>query len=252
MPRSTIKLILLLGISHAILSQNTPTQTNRSQTKHSQSPIAQPPIGKGEWKYDEDTPQSVVFVYGTTLNQDDLNILSQCKTLKNLTMGFAGIDSEYVSVDGELSSLGRLKHLKEVHLCIKGMQDKDLRFIAELTKIKTLEFNADNGHSDSPICTDRCVEFLSAAKTLRSLTIHDGKFTDQFVDQLTKGLPRLEHLTLNSADFTDESLRMIASRCKQLRTLSIASDHFTSEGVDHLKRLAHLSKPRIHSPELKR
>ena len=170
-------------------------------------------------------------------------------------MGYAGVDSECVNVEGDLWKLGRLKSLEEVHLCIDAMNDDHLRFIALLPKIQTLEFNADNGYDDIHeilICTDQCADHLRSAKMLRSLVIHDGKFTDKFVAKITEGLPNLEELSLNSAELTDESLRLLSERCKKLKSLSIASDHFTAEGLKHLDKLKDLEKRAESSPALRK
>ena len=154
-----------------------------------------------------------------------------------------------------MGKLGRLKNLREVHLCIDALNDDDLKFIALLPKLQTLEFNADNGYDpvhEIPICTDRCADHLRSAKTLRSLVIHDGKFTDKFVAEITQGLPGLEKLSLNSPDLTDKSLRLVAERCKKLKSLSIASDHFTAEGLKHLDKLKDLEKRAVSSPALRK
>ncbi len=137
-------------------------------------------------------------------------------------------------------------------MCKDGINDDDLKFIALLPKIHTLEFNADNGYDGGPICTDQCADHLRSAKTLRSLVIHDGQFTDKFVAKITEGLPNLEELSLNSAELTDESLRLIADRCKKLKSLSIASDHFTAEGLKHLDKLKNLEKRAVSSPALRK
>ena len=167
-------------------------------------------------------------------------------------MGYAGVDSEYVEIEGDLLKLGRLKNLKDVHLNKDGINDDDLKFVALLPKIHTLEFNADNGYDNAPICTDRCADHLRSAKTLRSLVIHDGRFTDKFVAKITEGLSNLEVLSLNSAELTDESLRLLSERCKKLKSLSIASDHFTAEGLKHLDKLKNLEERSVSSPALRK
>ena len=136
-------------------------------------------------------------------------------------MGYAGVDSEYVVIEGDLLKLGRLKNLKDVHLNKDGINDDDLKFVALLPKIHTLEFNADNGYDNAPICTDRCADHLRSAKTLRSLVIHDGQFTDKFVAKITEGLSNLEVLSLNSAELTDESLRLL---CRSMQETEVPFD----------------------------
>ena len=41
-----------------------------------------------------------------------------------------------------------------------GVSDDDLKFVALLPKIQTLDFNGDNGYRGAPICTDRCADHL--------------------------------------------------------------------------------------------
>jgi hypothetical protein len=218
----------------------------------SQVAFSQQPISKGHWSYNNGMPESVAFDYGTELTTQDIDQLSRSVSIARITMGYAGIDCEYVSIEGDLLKLGRLKNLQDVHLCKDGIDDDDLRFIALLPKIRTLEFNADNGYDGAPMCTDRCADHLSSAETLRKLVIHDGQFTDKFVATITKRLSGLEELWLNSPDLTDESLRLLADRCKKLKTLRIASEHFTAEGLKYLDSLKYLEERSVSSPALRK
>lgn len=206
---------------------------------------------KGEWTHIDGKPESVRFDYGTTLTAKEIDHLSTQMSLTEIVMGYAGVDSEFVEIEGDLLKLGRLKNLEKVHLNKDEIVNDDLAFIASLPKIQTLEFNADNGYEGGPVCTDECANHLRSAKTLRRLVIHDGKFTDKFVAKLTEGLPNLEALSLNSAELTNESLRLIAERCKKLKSLSIASNHFTTEGLKHLDKLMDLEQRAVSSPALR-
>lgn len=244
-----------MSVALIVLVLAAPTATSLAQSDATQ-PIreksSQPPIAKGHWSYRDGKPESVTFDYGTVLTAPEIDRLSGTRSIVRISMGYAGIDSEYVTLHGETLRLGRLKNLRDVHLCKDGIHDDDLRFIALLPKIQALEFNADNGYEEASICTDRCADHLSAAKTLRTLIIHDGQFTDAFVAQITDALTDLRELSLNSPELTDESLRLIANRCKKLTSLSIASDHFTVEGVKQLSQLKRLRSHSVVSPELRR
>ena len=112
----------------------------------SQMAFSQQPISKGEWTYKNGKPESVTFDYGTELTAKEVDRLSSCTSLTRIVMGYAGVDSEYVEIEGDLLKLGRLKNLKDVHLNKDGINDDDLKFVALLPKIHTLEFNADNGY----------------------------------------------------------------------------------------------------------
>ena len=185
------------------------------------------------------------FDYGTELTAEDIRRLSAFDSIAHMHLGYAGIDSEYVTIEGDLLKLGRLKNLEVVHLNKDGIVDDDLKFIAQLPRIHEFEFNAKNGEGG---CTDRCADYLSSAKTLRELRVYNGQFTDRFIDKITKGMPNLEQLMLSSPELTDESLRFIAERCKKLKSLSIGSKHLTAEGLKHLDKLPNLKDRRVSSP----
>ena len=236
---AVLKMLTFLATSFLLLSDSL----------HAQQPD---PISKGVWTYKNELPESVTFIYGTALTVKEIDQLSRFTSLSRIVMGCAGVDSEFVEVEGDLLKLGRLKNLEEVHLCKDGINDDDLKFIALLPKLHTLEFNGDNGYDGAPVCTDQCGDYLSSAKTLRRLLIHDGEFTDNFVAKIVRGLPDLEELSLNSAKLTNESLRLLAERCKKLKSLSIASDHFTAEGLKHLDKLKDLKKRAVSSPALRK
>lgn len=214
----------------------------------SQMAFSQEPISKGTWAYKNGKPESVTIDYGTELTAEDIERLSTADTLSRISMGYAGVDSEYVTIEGDLLKLGRLKNLEAVYLNKDGIVDDDVKFIALLPRIREFEFNAKNGEGG---CTDRCADYLSSVKTLRELRIYNGQFSDQFVAKITQGLPNLEELMLSSPQLTDESLRLISERCKKLKSLSIGSKHFTAEGVKQLDSLRDLKERRVSSPALR-
>ncbi len=182
----------------------------------------------------------LVVGYGSELTTDDLESLSRLPGIVEMEFGVPSLASEYVTIEGDLLPLGQLKTLEVVRLCKDGIHDDDLRFVAELPRLHTLEFRADNGRADRPMCTDKCVEYLCKAQQLRRLSIAGGQFTDDFVETLVRRLPRLETLLLNSNAFTDESLRSIAKHGHNLRELSIASKQFTEQGRKALDALPKL------------
>ncbi|MEL0095659.1 MAG: hypothetical protein VW875_07435 [Planctomycetaceae bacterium] len=209
--------------------------------------FSQQPMLKGDWSWKNGELERVNFDYGTELTAKDIRRVSAFGTIAHLYMGYAGVDSEYVTIEGKLLRLGRLKNLEVLHLNRDAIVDTDLKFIAQLPRIRELEFNAQNGKGG---CTDQCADYLRSAKTLRELRIYNGQFTDKFIDKVTKGLPNLEQLWLSSSQLTDKSLRLIAERCKKLKSLSIWSEHFTSEGLKHLDKLPNLKHRRVRSPLL--
>lgn len=214
----------------------------------SQLALSEQPMSKGSWTYKNGKPVTVSFDYGTELTAEDISSLSTAGSIAQIYFGYSGVDSEYVTIQGDLLSLGRLKNLEAVYLNKDGIVDGDLKFITGLQKIRILEFNAKNGGEG---CTDRCADHLKSSKRLRKLRIYNGQFTDEFIDTISKGMPNLEELMIASPALTDESLRFIAERCKKLKLLSIASDHFTSEGLKQLHKLNGLEKPTVNSPTLR-
>jgi hypothetical protein len=197
------------------------------------------------WSYQNGKPDTVNFDYGTEMTAEDIRQLSTFDSITKLYFGYAGHDSEYVTIEGDLLELGQLKNLEVLYLNKDGIVDEDLKFIASLPQLQELELNVKNGEGG---CTDRCGDYLSRVKTLRELRVWNGQFSDKFIDKITKEMPNLEELMLRSRELTDQSLRLLAERCKKLKALSISSDHFTSDGLKHLDKLKHLEKRTVRTP----
>lgn len=191
--------------------------------------------------------------YGLTLTADDLEYLATLQSLQEIEFGFAGVSSEYVTIDADLAPLAKLKQLQSIQLCKQQMQDDDLKFVAALPRLEYLEFNADtNPEGDrGPVVTDRAAEYLGKAPALKHLII-DGfpNLSDKFVDQVTAGVPGLEHFDVTSPALTDESLRLLAARCEKLRWLDIGSPQFTDDGVRHLAAAKNLEMLWLESEQL--
>ena len=183
-----------------------------------QMAFSQQPISKGQWTYKNGKPESVTFDYGTELTAKEVDRLSNCTSLTRIVMGYAGIDSEYVEIEGDLLKLGRLKNLKDVHLNKDGINDDDLKFVALLPKIHTLEFNADNGYDGAPVCTDQCADHLSSAKTLRSLVIHDGTVHGQVRCENYQGLARLGRVV---SKFVEIDRRITQTTCRSMQETEV-------------------------------
>ncbi len=100
----------------------------------SQAALSHEPISKGTWTYKNGKPKSVAIDYGTELMAEDIERLSTVDSISRISMGYAGIDSEYVTIEGDLLKLGRLKNLEVVYLNKDGIVDDDLKFIAQLPR----------------------------------------------------------------------------------------------------------------------
>ena len=75
----------------------------------SQMAFSQQPISKGEWTYKNGKPESATFDYGTELTAEEIDRLSRCTSIARIVMGYAGVDSEYVTVEGDLLKLGAIE-----------------------------------------------------------------------------------------------------------------------------------------------
>ena len=83
----------------------------------SQMAFSQQPISKGNWTYKNEKPESVTFDYGTELTTEDIDRLSGCASIVRIVMGYAGVDSEYVTIHGDLRKLGGLTNLEKLRTC---------------------------------------------------------------------------------------------------------------------------------------
>lgn len=194
----------------------------------------------------------VFYAYGYVVDADDFLELAKVESLRGLTIGFVGCADDWATVDGDISQLGAVKQLEIVSLNARCIADDDLRFIAALPRLTSIEVNVGGANEDvgrqGPGCTDRCAEHLSKAAGLETLWIQDGdKLSDQFVDQLTAGTGKLKWLELDSPLLTDESLRFLAERCPHLEHLSLDSTRLTDAGVGQLVGLKNLRSLWLHS-----
>ena len=82
-------------------------------------------ISKGYWSYKNGKPESVTFDYGGELTVRDNDRPTAAGSIARITLAYAGIDSEYVTMEGDLLKLGQLKNLEDVHLCKDGINDDD-------------------------------------------------------------------------------------------------------------------------------
>lgn len=192
--------------------------------------------------------------YFTELNQDDIDYLSSLTQVVQLKLGQVAGLAECATVDGELTKLSQLTRLESFELCKKDMEDEDLAFIAKLPRIKDVIIEATPGlrKDKLPPITDKCAEYLRAAKTLESIDIVGGAaLTDRFISRIAS-LPRLKMLRFNhrSDKFTDKSLGLLALRAKQLTWLDLGSEQFTDQGVRFLSRMENLEMLWLRSPKL--
>ncbi|MCC9642264.1 hypothetical protein LOC71_08255 [Rhodopirellula sp. JC740] len=196
--------------------------------------------------------RQVEIDYGTTLTSDDVAFLSSLEGVSDIWIG-GNLQSEYVTIESDMLPLSKLKHLENLFLCKRDMQDKDLAFVAELPEIQYLEFLADTNPWDEKglAVTDDCANYLCRATTLRHLLIYWGdNLTDRFISEISQSLEHLEHLDVDSSRLTDNALQMLAQRCTKLKWLDVRSNLFTDKGVGHLANAKRLEMLWLQSESL--
>jgi hypothetical protein len=200
--------------------------------------------------------EDVWYTYGEVVNANDFLELAKVKSLRGVTIGFFGVGSEWATVDGDIAKLSAVKQLERLSLNVEPIKDDDLRFLAALPHLNSVEVNAggpdENAGRKGPGLTDRCAEHLSRVVGLETLSIHDAGdgFSDRFVDLLTAGTKKLQWLDLDAPSLTDESLRFLAERCPRLEHLMLGTEHLTDEGVRHLWQLENLRFLWLSSPKV--
>ena len=196
--------------------------------------------------------EDVWYTYGEVVNANDFLELAKIRSLRGVTIGCFGVGSEWATVDGDIAKLSAVKQLELLSLNVEPIKDDDLRFLATLPHLKSIEVNAggsdENFRREGPGLTDACAAHLSKVVNLESLTIHDDtELSDAFVDRLTAGKGKLKWLDLGSPLLTDESVRFLAERCPQLEHLRFRSDRLSDAGVEHLHRLRNLKSLSLES-----
>lgn len=193
----------------------------------------------------EHNVEDVVYVYGEVINADDFLELAKVKSLRGIAIGSMASSIESAAIDGDFSKLGSVKQLESVSLNVEPVADDDLRFVAQLPRLTSIEVfvggEDESEGREGPGCTDHCAEHLSKAVHLESLWVFGGgELSDRFIDRLTDGTRNLKRLDFDSTLLTDESLRLLSDRCPHLEDLSLRSERLTDAGVRHLLRLKNL------------
>jgi hypothetical protein len=175
--------------------------------------------------------------------------------LTELKIGTAEISSEYVEISECRSVLGKLQSLEELVLCKRDLIDADLEFIAQLPKLASLRFNAENYAAplDGPFVTDRCADSLVRSKSLRSISIHEARhLTPRFIAKLATGLPSLARLELSDYAVIDENGLQSLARHPALRELLLPDLRLSDEQLEQLRNLATLERLRVDGRRLSR
>jgi len=148
--------------------------------------------------------------------------------------------------DAGLAHIAEMPKLELLLLAVTGpVTDDGIRYLAKMPSLRKLGI-------DSPLVTDRGLEYLGQIKTLEHLDLPQDQhgITDAGLTHLGQ-LPNLRYLriarihwndpAMNTEYYTDRGLQALAN-CRLLDDLSIGSPGITDAGLGHLARLTHLKK----------
>jgi hypothetical protein len=200
-----------------------------------------------------------VVLLNHEVSSDELKYVA---SLKNVERVWVGDAPEGVSVAAEaLTAFAEMRQLRDLQLCIHGLDKSHMRFLAEcralsgLTIQRASEWQWVHGKSPDGVIrlgelTDSCGDHIAAVKTLDTLDVLGNRWlTDDFVEKIS-GLPKLRTLSIDSSLLTDDALRIIAENM-QLESLAISSPLLTDAGVKKwLGRAGTLRNLEIDSPQL--
>jgi hypothetical protein len=161
--------------------------------------------------------------------------------LKSLTIGTA---PEGVGISRHaLGSLGRLRSLQELELCVQNLRERDLSFLERLTDLRylTIESHSSNKEPLGQISG----ELIGNLPSLVDLELQ-GHVTDKLVSKVSRRGSKLRKLNVfaESGQVTDRALGLIALRLK-LEELGVGSKKVTGRGVKHLAKMKSLKRLRI-------
>ncbi|MCA9043037.1 MAG: hypothetical protein KDA69_01885, partial [Planctomycetaceae bacterium] len=192
----------------------------------------------------------VLALFKHEVTQAELEYIAQVDQLKCLEFGHPG---DSVRVTGDASVLSQLKSLEEITICFHDITDETLSFLKSLHGLKYIDITFGDVNSNDGVyhLTNEFGTTLAAIKSLEGIFIHPhGDFDDRFCQELAT-LPKLEWFQVGSMKFTDESLRHL-STSPTLKGISSESLLFTDAGVAHLRKLKQLERLSLDSPKITR
>lgn len=145
--------------------------------------------------------------------EPDAGALKELNAMRLRTLSLTYILSQHISLD--VLALPHLTDLKAV--CVSGIRDTSLSFLANLPSLRNLRLISCHG------LTDGCFEPIARALCLRKLELSNTKVTGAHLRQLS-ALPHLETLDLSGStklqdEFADAFLslhslrRLLLTRC---------------------------------------
>jgi Leucine-rich repeat (LRR) protein len=167
-------------------------------------------------------------------DDDILRAIGTLRQLEQLDMLGRRTGSRGLTTAAGWPQLGKLKNLQELALHSIAVDDQDLAFLEQLTRLRRLNLSLTK-------FSDAGVAHLQPLKELESLTIIESNaptFRGTGLAELSS-LGQLRHLDLRSTAVTDKGLRAIAA-LSNLEALNLASDRITDSGLRHLSQLTRL------------
>lgn len=156
----------------------------------------------------------------------DLSLLSELITLKKLIL-WPEITDQYMPY------LAQLKKMRELKLTVAGINDKNLKMLAGLIKLKELIITRRN-----PDISDVDLFYLGQFRNLKTLSLSGFKISKKGLRVLF-GLTKLSRLYLRNSMITDEELEYLGC-FTNLISLSFDSIAVTDKGISYLTRLKKL------------
>ena len=129
--------------------------------------------------------------------------------------------------DGDMQTVARFPHLRELYLRGTQVTDEGLRHLAGLSKLELLELNGTT-------VGDVGLEHLKELHSLTRLRMRNTKITDAGLDSLTM-MPELQELDLQGTAIDDHAVKTL-SEIKSLKTLAVAYSRVSRDGAAAIRR----------------
>lgn len=176
----------------------------------------------------------LVKLHGTLdVTKPGLSSLEGLTSLEHLTIR--------ITSPTDLSSLGKMKALKELKLEYKGATAADLTHLVASSSLKHLTLNSGS-------LTAEGMNVLGSMESLEELDLSYCQSVKAGFDALGQ-LNRLKKLTLILTDVADEELQHLI-RLPDLQMLNLSKTHITDAGLKYIGELQHLRSLNLSETEV--
>ena len=150
--------------------------------------------------------------------------------------------------DEWFDSLSTIKTLKELRISNTNLDDEQLGRLKSLSSLKELELQGGFGAIGASV-GDSGLTHLAQIKSLESLDLRYGRFTDEGLRHLCS-LPGLRRLFIpNNHSFTADGLRHL-TQMQSLEELGIGSRNLTDAGLSYITEMTALKNLRLFDARL--